>query len=106
MREVGANPARLIPAWQQYIDARSASGRSVRGLGEPVWAGRSEAELVECQRHESLLNLAFADVEGISMLCPYDTAALGDDVVAAAHRSHSAIVECGARRDERCLLRA
>ena len=98
MREIGANPARLIPAWRQYIDAHSASGRSVRGFGEPMWAGRSDAEVVECQRHEALLNLAFADVGGLSMLCPYETGALDEDVIAGAYRSHAAIVECGARR--------
>ena len=98
MREVGANPARLIPAWRQYIDAHSASGRRIRGLGEPVWPGRSAAELVECERHEALLDLAFSGVAGISMLCPYDVGALGADVIAEAHRSHSGIVECGARR--------
>ena len=82
MREIGANPARLIPAWREFVDAHAASGRRVRGIGEPIWAGRSEAELVECQRHEALLNLAFADAGPLSLLCPYDTASLDDDVIA------------------------
>jgi anti-sigma regulatory factor (Ser/Thr protein kinase) len=98
MRDIGANPARLIPAWRQYIDAHGASGRNIRGLGEPIWEGRSGAELAECQRHEALLNLASADVSGLSLLCPYETGALGEDVVAGACRSHAAIVECGSRR--------
>jgi prepilin-type processing-associated H-X9-DG protein len=33
----------------------------LRGAGEPIWPERRPAELVECQRHESLLNVAFAD---------------------------------------------
>jgi anti-sigma regulatory factor (Ser/Thr protein kinase) len=98
MREVGANPARLIPAWHDFIEARRAPGMRIWGVGEPIWAGRSKAELVECQRHESLLGLAFADAGPLSFLCPYDTGALGAEVIAEAHGSHSGIVEGGKRR--------
>jgi anti-sigma regulatory factor (Ser/Thr protein kinase) len=98
MHEVGANPARLIPAWSAFIEARAASGRRIWGVGEPIWVGRSDAELVECQRHEALLNVAFADSGPISFLCPYDTSALGAEVIAEAHRSHPAVVEGGAHR--------
>jgi DcmR-like sensory protein len=42
----------------------------------------------ECQRHESLLNLAFADAGPLSFLCPYDTDGLDAAVIAEAHRSH------------------
>jgi anti-sigma regulatory factor (Ser/Thr protein kinase) len=99
MREIGSNPARLIPAWRQFLDARKAPVKRVWGIGEPVWAGRSEAELVECHRHESLLNFAFADAAPLSLLCSYDTVALGAEVIAAAHCSHPTIVgEDGARR--------
>src|SRR3989442_10213114 len=56
-----------------------------------MWAGRSGAELVECQRHESLLNLAFADAQML-LLCPYDTSALGTAVVEEARRSHPCVL--------------
>ena len=72
MDEVGANPARIIPAWRRFLDEHAVEGRPVRGIGEPIWAGRSPDELVECQRHESLLNLAFADAPAFRLLCPYD----------------------------------
>lgn len=49
--DVGRNPARIIPAWRDFVDANE--GRRLRGIGEPIWQGRSSAELVECQRHES-----------------------------------------------------
>ncbi|MDP9255107.1 MAG: sensor histidine kinase [Actinomycetota bacterium] len=98
MREIGLNPARLIPAWREFMDGRAASGRRVWGVGEPIWAGRREAELVECQRHEALLNLAFAEAGPASFLCPYDTAALDAEVIARAHRSHPALVQGGTRR--------
>jgi anti-sigma regulatory factor (Ser/Thr protein kinase) len=86
MREVGSNPARIIPAWRAFVDARP--GRRLRGIGEPIWATRSPAELVECHRHEALLNLAFADVAGFELLCPYDVDALDPAVIEAAHHTH------------------
>jgi anti-sigma regulatory factor (Ser/Thr protein kinase) len=98
MRDVGLNPARLIPAWREFTESRAASGKRVWGVGEPIWAGRSEAELIECHRHEALLNLAFAGEGAMSFLCPYDTEALDAGVIAEAHRSHSAVVENGERR--------
>jgi anti-sigma regulatory factor (Ser/Thr protein kinase) len=98
MREIGANPARLIPAWQHWLDARSAPRRRVWGIGEPVWAGRSAAELVECHRHEALLNFAFAGEAPLSLLCPYDTVALDAEVIAGAHSSHPNVVDAGSRR--------
>lgn len=87
MDDVGANPARIIPAWRHFLDAR-AEGRGVRGVGEPVHPGRSAAALVECVRHEALLNLAFAGSGAWSLLCPYDVSALAPDVVAEALRTH------------------
>jgi anti-sigma regulatory factor (Ser/Thr protein kinase) len=98
MREVGGNPARLIPVWKQFLDACTFPCTRAWGIGEPVWAGRSQAELVECQRHEALLNLAFADAAPLSLLCPYDRVALDAEVIAAAHHSHPTIVDDGARR--------
>jgi anti-sigma regulatory factor (Ser/Thr protein kinase) len=86
MDEVGANPARIIPAWREFVEAHP--GRPLRGVGEPICAHRSQAELVECQRHESLLNLAFADAPHFRLLCPYDTSALPDHVLEEAERSH------------------
>jgi anti-sigma regulatory factor (Ser/Thr protein kinase) len=88
MAELGANPARIIPAWQEFVDANAASGRPMRGIGEPIWADRSPTELVECQCHEALLNVAFADASDFHLLCPYDTVQLDRDVIAEAEASH------------------
>jgi anti-sigma regulatory factor (Ser/Thr protein kinase) len=99
MAEVGANPARIIPAWQEFVGSRAAPDAPVRGIGEPIWAERSAVELVECQRHESLLNLAFAGASAFRLLCPYDTGALGPDVLEEAFRSHPHLVEDGVERD-------
>ena len=86
MAELGANPARIIPAWQEFFDAHA--GRPMRGIGEPIWADRSATELVECQCHEALLNVAFADAADFHLICPYDTEQLDGDVIAEAERSH------------------
>ena len=92
MADVGTNPARIIPAWREFVDAHAGQGRRLRGIGEPIWADRSPEALVECQRHEALLNVAFAGAEDFWLLCPYDVDALGADVIDKAHRSHPAVV--------------
>jgi anti-sigma regulatory factor (Ser/Thr protein kinase) len=84
----GRNPARLIPAWQDFLDTHAHEGGGVRGLGEPIWPARSPAAVDECERHESLLNLAFHDVPATAILCCYDNRSLDDDVLDAALLSH------------------
>src|SRR5205823_1348942 len=73
MGAIGANPAHIIPAWADFVDAYSGgTPNGIRGIGEPIWSDRPADELVECQRHESLLNVAFAGSPSWSLLCPYD----------------------------------
>ena len=85
MRVLGHNPARIIPAWRDF---RARHDGPVRGIGEPIWAGRGGAELVECQLHEALLNVAFDGADEFSLLCPYDTSALDESVVHEACAGH------------------
>jgi anti-sigma regulatory factor (Ser/Thr protein kinase) len=98
MADVGTNPARIIPAWRRFVDEYGGDGWPVRGIGEPIWHGRTPDELVECQRHETLLNLAFADDASFRLLCSYDTTTLDDAVIEEAIRSHRVVVEDGFRR--------
>ena len=95
MGQLGRNPARIIPAWRDFLDANLSSERGVRGIGEPIWSGRSAAELDECARHESLLNLVFDEGPGWSLVCPYDTAALSDEVLSSAERNHPVLSHGG-----------
>jgi anti-sigma regulatory factor (Ser/Thr protein kinase) len=88
MHEVGRNPARIIPAWRDFVDQCASEGRAARGIGEPIWPGRSAAELVECTQHECLLNLAFADASDMRLLCPYDVDGLEAGVIDAARANH------------------
>lgn len=87
MAEVGANPARLITLWQDFLSQPGGDG-PVRGVAEPVWPGRGPAELVECQGHEALLNLAFAGAHSFDLLCPYDDALLETSVLQEAMEAH------------------
>jgi anti-sigma regulatory factor (Ser/Thr protein kinase) len=96
MTEVGANPARIIPAWRAFVDEHA--GRAVRGIGEPVWAGRRATEVVECHLHEALLNLAVEPDVPLWLLCPYDADALPAPVITEAARSHPALREGEAYR--------
>jgi anti-sigma regulatory factor (Ser/Thr protein kinase) len=88
MAVVGHNPARIIPAWRAFVDEHRGTGRRLRGIGEPISATRSPAELVECQRHESLLNVAFDGAPAWWLVCPYDTETLDADIIDEAKRSH------------------
>ena len=55
MADVGANPARIIPAWVAFIEQHGQDTR-VRGVGEPLYVERLAAERAECHVHEALLN--------------------------------------------------
>lgn len=88
MARLGANPAHIIPAWNEFVQVHAGGGRPLRGIGEPIYPERGAAELVECQRHEALLNVAFDQGPAWWLVCPYDTTALSPAVIEEAHRSH------------------
>jgi anti-sigma regulatory factor (Ser/Thr protein kinase) len=96
MEVVGRNPARIIPAWNRFVGDHAEGGGGMRGIGEPIWAGRTDSELSECQLHESLINIAFAAADEFRLICPYDTAALPEDVIDEARRSHPVVSLDGA----------
>ncbi len=98
MHGLARNPARVIPAWREFLAEHREHPRGVRGIGEAVRAGRSAAELEECVRHESLLNLAFAYGPAWRLLCPYDLRALDRDAIDAACRTHPALMHEGISR--------
>jgi anti-sigma regulatory factor (Ser/Thr protein kinase) len=93
MDDVGRNPARIISVWRDFVDARASADRPARGVGEPVWPGRSAAELVECGHHESLLNLAFDGDAPWRLMCPYDVEALDSDALEVARTTHRYLVD-------------
>lgn len=83
--DLASNPARIIPTARQFADAHP--GRRIRIVGEPIWPGRSAAEIREGIRHEALVNVLFADVAA-TVLCPYDTAGLDEATIGHAGSTH------------------
>jgi anti-sigma regulatory factor (Ser/Thr protein kinase) len=98
MAEVGHNPARIIPAWRDFVQQNGGGARRLRGIGEPISTDRNHAALAECHRHESLLNVAFAESGEWWLLCPYDTSSLPVEVVDEARRTHPFLCEGGKHR--------
>ena len=98
MAGLGANPARIIPAWQEFLDKHRGDRRPVRGIGQPIWIGRGHAELVEAQFLEALLNMVVPPDTPLWLLCPYDTTALPDDVIDEALRSHPVLADADGYR--------
>jgi anti-sigma regulatory factor (Ser/Thr protein kinase) len=96
MRQLGRNPARIIPALRAFADRHP--GKRVRYLAESVWPGRPAAEQLAAARYESLVNLAFADAQ-VTMVCLYDAAALPRTVIASACSTHPTLLSHGRERD-------
>jgi len=94
MQDLGRNPARIIPAIRRFTDAHA--GRT-RFVGEPIWAGRTEAETREATRHEALINAAFRGVP-TTILCPYDRAGLASQTLEQACQTHPQITAQGQPR--------
>src|SRR6187200_2985300 len=95
METLGRNPGRIIGAWRDFVREHAGGDAVPVGVGEPIWPGRSPAEVVECQRHETLLNLAFAPATPWTLLCPYDAERLPDEVLEAALHNHPHVTEHG-----------
>jgi anti-sigma regulatory factor (Ser/Thr protein kinase) len=93
IEEVGRNPAAIIPLWRSFVDENG--GGPVRGIGEPLWRGRSAAAIDECHRQESLLPLVFADDPAFSLLCAFDAASLPADTAARVAGSHRCVERRG-----------
>lgn len=94
MAELGRNPGRIISAWSDFIQQHAPAGGRVRGIGEPIWSTRSPEELVESQRHEALLNLAFVGSPAW-ILCPYDIDTLDPSVIEEAYATHPFVSQGG-----------
>ncbi len=84
MATVGRNPGRILSVWDDFVGSPNGNGHGFCGIGEPIWPGRSPDEVIECEIHERLLNLAFRDFGALHLVCPYDTTGLSSDVVARA----------------------
>ena len=88
LRWLAQNPARIVPALQELLDAACGPGRPARAVGEPIWPGRSPAEVRESELNEALLNLAIDPDLPFWLVCPYDVEHLDPAQIEDAARSH------------------
>lgn len=96
MTYAGRNPGRIIPGVLRAFADTHPTGR-VRIIGEPIWAGRSQAEYPACVQHEALINMAFRGRE-VSILCPYDLERLDPVVLADAEATHPVLIDRNGQR--------
>lgn len=81
------SPSRTLAAYHRYARDRESLPGRVRVVGEPLWPGRSAAQVREWTRYESLVNVAFSGRD-IWLLCPYDARELDPAVLESATRTH------------------
>ena len=81
-------PAATLDGFKAFSRANLEGGVPwVRILGEPIWVGRSEAEVRSWTRFESLFNLVFA-AWPMTVLCPYDERSAQPEIVRQARLTH------------------
>jgi transcriptional regulator with XRE-family HTH domain len=81
-------PIAALDAYRAFSDTKLKHGVPwVRIVGEPVWAGRSDAEVRLWTRYESLLNLALSGYP-LTVVCPYDERSVAPEIVREAHLTH------------------
>lgn len=80
--------ATALAAYREFLDGTLDAGAPwVRILGEPPRAADAARGAQALTRYEALLNLAFG-CEPVSVMCPYDKRAVGEEVVRQAQATH------------------
>jgi hypothetical protein len=90
------SPMDALEGYRAFSEAAVARGAPwVRVVGEPMWTGRSDAEVRAWTRYESLFNLVFA-ASPMTVVCPYDERSVAPEILRHAHLTHpNALVERG-----------
>jgi anti-sigma regulatory factor (Ser/Thr protein kinase) len=83
--------ARTREKFGRWVAERANRGR-VRIMGEPPWAVGHEARVRDWARHESVLNVAFAE-QPVTFICPYDARVLPPEIIEHARSTHPEIVD-------------
>jgi transcriptional regulator with XRE-family HTH domain len=87
------SPSGALQSYRIFVNERLERGaRWTRILGEPVWDGRSQAEVAEWTRYESMLNLSLASSPA-TIVCPYDARSVGEGILVGARHTHPEVVE-------------
>jgi transcriptional regulator with XRE-family HTH domain len=83
-----STPIAALEAFRAFCDAKLKGGAHwVRIVGEPIWAGRSDAEVRLWTRYESLLNLVLSAYP-LTAVCPYDDRSVAPEIVKQAYLTH------------------
>ena len=87
-RDWYSTPLAALAAYRSFCETKLEQGAAwVRIVGEPVWAGRSDAHVRLWTLYESLLNYAFAGFP-LTLVCPYDERSVDAEIVRQAHLTH------------------
>jgi transcriptional regulator with XRE-family HTH domain len=88
-------PSGALEAYKAFVEERLEQGAPwVRIAGEPLWAGRPDAEIRLWTRYEALLNLVFSGFP-VAILCLYDERSTPDEALRQAHATHPATIPAG-----------
>jgi transcriptional regulator with XRE-family HTH domain len=88
-------PRHALDGYRGFVHERLEHGAPwIRIVGEPLWDGRSQAEVATWVRYESLLNLALASSPA-TIVCPYDARSVPARAAAGASRTHPQLVDGG-----------
>jgi anti-sigma regulatory factor (Ser/Thr protein kinase) len=77
----------------RWVAEHSRGGRA-RVIGESPWAVGQEAQVRDWARHESVLNVVFAE-HPVTFICPYDARVLPPEIIEHAECTHPEIVASG-----------
>lgn len=90
------SPTAALNDYRRYVNERFELGAYwFRVIGEPIWAGRSEAEVSAWTRYESIMNVAMASSPA-TIMCPYDARTVPAKVLDGARHTHPEVAEAGA----------
>jgi transcriptional regulator with XRE-family HTH domain len=90
-------PATATKRFRAFIDESVVAGAAwVRVVAQPVWEGRTKAQVDEWIRAESLTNLTFAS-RPVTLLCSYDTSAAPARLVDGVRATHPELVTTSGR---------
>ena len=93
--ELYRSPPAVVNNYRTFMQERFHRGAPwIRIIGRPVWSGRSQAEIDQWTRYESLLNLAFASFPA-TIVCPYDARVLPKQIVTDARTTHPKLAHAG-----------
>jgi transcriptional regulator with XRE-family HTH domain len=90
-----SSPEAALSAYRVFVTERFEGGAAwIRIVGEPVWAGRSTAQVAEWSRYESIINLVFASFPA-TIICPYDARSVPEEILTGAQGTHPEIARSG-----------